>query len=732
MAAIHSMKIKDILLIGASALLLGATARAQTNQYPFQNPDLPLEERVDNLASLLTLPEKVSLFGVWPGVPRLGLRPLGSVEGLHGVARGGPSNWGRRNPVPTTIFPQEIGLGETWDPDLLRQAGGVEGYEARYLFQNEKYRGRGALVVFAPNADLGRDPRWGRTEECYGEDPFFNGTMVTAYVKGLQGDDPRYWQTAALLKHFFANSNENKRESTSSDFDEELFREYYTVAFRTGFQDGGARCFMTSYNKWNGIPCTVQPVIRSVAINEWGVDGVICTDGGAATNLVNPERQHYYTNMADAAAGMVKAGINRFLDRVSTNGLREALEQNLVTEADVDRNIKGSLRVMIRLGLLDPPDKNPYAKIGAGDEPEPCLSDKHKALARLVTQESVVLLKNADNFLPLDKAKLKSVAVIGPRANEVLLDWYSGTPPYRVTPVEGIKNKLGADVTVNFTTNDDAAEQMKLAKDSDVAIVCVGNNPIGVPDGEWEQVSVPSEGREAVDRQSINLEQEELIKQVYAANPRTVVVLISSFPYAINWTQAHVPAIVHLTHCSEELGNALADALFGDYNPAGRLVQTWPKSLDQVPPMMDYNIRDGRTYMYFKGEPLYPFGYGLSYTTFKYSGLKTSSPTLAKDGAMDVSVDVKNTGARAGEEVVQLYVKHEKSAYEHPAQELRGFKRVALQPGETKTVVLRLPAASLGYWDRAKHAFVVEDGKLELRVGASSADERLKTTVQVE
>jgi beta-glucosidase len=731
-AAIRSMKTRVILYWVALAFLFSAAAWGQTNRYPFQNPDLPLEERVSNIVSLLTLKEKISLFGVWPGVPRLGLRPLGSVEGLHGVARGGPSNWGRRNPVPTTIFPQEIGMGETWDPELLRQAGAVEGYEARYIFQNQKYGGRGALVVFAPNADLGRDPRWGRTEECYGEDPFFNGTMVTAYVKGLQGDNPRYWQTAALLKHFFANSNENKRESTSSDFDEELFREYYTVAFRMGFQDGGARCFMTSYNEWNGIPCTVQPVVRAVAINEWGVDGVICTDGGAATNLINPERQHYYTNMAEASAGMVKAGINRFLDRVSTNGLRDALKQNLVTEADLDRNIKGPLRVMIRLGLLDPPDANPYAKIGAAGEPEPCLSDAHKALARLVTQESIVLLKNADSFLPLDKAKLKSVAVIGPRANEVLLDWYSGTPPYRISPVEGIRNKLGAGMTVNSTTNDDNAEEVKLAQQSDVAIVCVGNNPIGVPDGEWGKVSAPSEGREAVDRESITLEQEELIKQVYAANPRTVVVLISSFPYAINWTQEHVPAILHLTHCSEELGNALADVLFGDYNPAGRLVQTWPKSLDQFPPMMDYNIRDGRTYMYFKGEPLYPFGYGLSYTSFKYSGLKTSSPTLAKDGTVDVSVDVQNTGARAGEEVVQLYVHREKSAYEHPTQELRGFKRVALQPGETKTVVLRLPASSLGYWDRAKHAFVVENGKVELRVGASSADERVKTTIEVE
>jgi len=732
MAPVCSVKLKITSLCAAFMLFIGAAASAQTNRYPFQDASLPLEERVNNVISLMTLPEKVAFFSARPGVPRLGIRAMGHIEGLHGVARGGPSNWGRRNPVPTTIFPQEIGLGETWDPEILREAGAVEGYEARYLFQSEKFRGRGALVVRAPNADLGRDPRWGRTEECYGEDPFFNGTMVTAYVKGLQGDDSKYWLTAALLKHFFANSNENKRESTSSDFDEQLFREYYSVPFRMGFEDGGAKCFMTSYNEWNHIPCTVQPVIRSVAINEWGVDGIICTDGGAATNLTNPARQHYYTNSVEAAAGQVKAGINQFLDGISTNGVRKALEQNLLTETDLDQNIKGTLRVFIRLGLLDAVTNNPYSGIGAAGEPEPWLSEKHQSLARLVTQKSIVLLKNTDNFLPLDKMKLKSIAVIGPRANEVLLDWYSGTPPYKISPLEGISNKVGAGVTVNFTTNYDSAETVRLAKLSDVVILCVGNNPIGVPDGAWGKVSEPSEGREAVDRKTIALEQEGLIKRVYAANPKTVVVLISSFPYAINWTQVHVPAIVHLTQCSEELGNALADVLFGDYNPAGRLVETWLKSDKQLPPMMDYDIRDGRTYMYFKGEPLYPFGFGLSYTTFKYSDLKTSSPTLAKDGEINVSVDVQNTGTRAGEEVVQLYVRHEKSALEHPAQELRGFKRIALAPGETKTVDMRLPAASLAYWDTAAHAFVVEAGKLELRVGASSADERLKTTIEVE
>ena len=234
-----------------------------------------------------------------------------------------------------------------------------------------------------------------------------------------------------------------------------------------------------------------------------------------------------------------------------------------------------------------------------------------------------------------------------------------------------------------------------------------------------------------MDRKSLTLEQEDLIRQVYAANHRTVVVLISSFPYAINWTQKHVPAIVHLTQGSEEEGDALADVLFGDYNPGGRLVETWPQSLDQLPPMMDYNIRDGRTYIYFKGAPLYPFGYGLSYTTFKYSNLKTSSPTLAKHGTLTVSVNVKNNGKLAGEEVVQLYVSHDQSALEHPAQELRGFQRVALQPGEVRTVEIPLAASSLAYWDAGTHAFIVEPGKLELRVGGSSADIQLEKTVAI-
>jgi beta-glucosidase len=699
--------------------------QASHYQYPFQNPNLPAEERVTNLLSLMTLEEKVACLGTNPSVPRLGVRGAGQMEGLHGLAVGGPAKWGRDHPVTTTTFPQAYGLGETWDTDIIRRAAAAEGFEARYIFQNEKYGGgRTGLVIRAPNADLGRDPRWGRTEECYGEDPYLTGTLAVAFIRGLQGDDPRYWQAAALMKHFLANSNENGRGHTSSDFDERLFREYYSVPFRRGIEEGGSRAFMASYNKVNGVPMAVNPILDSVARREWGNDGIICTDGGAMRQLVTEHKA--FADFEHAAAAVVRAGIGQFLDNYR-DPVNAALKDGLLTERDVDRVLRTNFRVMIKLGQLDPPALVPYARIGGG--PEPWLSDEHRALARLVTQKSVVLLKNANGLLPLDKNSLKSLAVIGPHADEVLLDWYSGMPPFAVTPLEGIRNKVGPNVKVAYADGKDHAEAARAARESDVAVVVVGNHP--TCGAGWEQCPVPSDGKEAVDRRAINLEQEGLVRQVFAANPRTVVVLVASFPFAINWTQANVPAIVHLTHNSEEEGDALADVLFGDYNPAGRLTQTWPRSLEQLPPMMDYDIRHGRTYMYFRERPLYPFGYGLSYTTFAYSNLKTSANALNSHGSIEVSVDVKNTGARAGEEVVQLYLKHLNSKVARPNLELEGFRRVALAPGETKTVALTLKGEQLAYWDARRKAFAVEPDTVRVMVGRSSADILLAKNVRV-
>jgi beta-glucosidase len=347
-----------------------------------------------------------------------------------------------------------------------------------------------------------------------------------------------------------------------------------------------------------------------------------------------------------------------------------------------------------------------------------------------VTQESIVLLKNADHLLPLNRATLKSVAVIGPYADSVALDWYSGTPPYAVSALDGIRNKVGNAVRVTFAHDNTNNAAVDIARTADVAIVVVGNHPTchGAP---WAKCPVASDGREAVDRRSITLEQEELVKAVRAVNPRTVMVLIASFPFAIRWSDDNVPAILHMAHNSQEEGNALADVLFGDYNPAGRLVTTWPMSLEQLPPMMDYDIRHGLTYMYFKGKPLYPFGYGLSYTSFDYSNLKTSRDRLSVTGEIAVSVDVKNTGSRAGDEVVQMYLTHVGSRVERPIQELKGFKRITLQPGKRATVTLSLKASDLAFWSVEKGAWEIEADQIKLMLGASSADIRLTTSVRV-
>jgi beta-glucosidase len=468
----------------------------------------------------------------------------------------------------------------------------------------------------------------------------------------------------------------------------------------------------------------VNPILQSMTIAEWGENGIICTDGGALTQLVT--KHQAFPSLGEAAAAAVHAGINQFLDR-QQQPIRDALQHHLMSEADIDGALRGVYRVMIRLGLLDPPGLVPYSAIAS--DAEPWQSEEHRAAARWATRRSIVLLKNSRVTLPLNKAALKSVAVIGPFADQVLLDWYSGTPPYTVSPLEGIRRALGARVDVRFTANEDGDNAVRLARTADAAIVVVGNHP--TCNAGWNICPTPGDGKESVDRKSLDLEQEALIRKVFAANRRTVVVLISSFPYTINWTEAHVPAILLMTHNSQESGNALADVLFGDFNPAGRLVHTWPRSTDQLPPMMDYDIRHGRTYLYFKGTPLYPFGFGLSYTRFRYSRLRTDTTALPANGSIDVSLDLSNAGDHDGDEVVQLYVQLPESKVPRPERSLKAFQRISLRAGETKTVHLRLAARDLAYWDVMAHRFGIEGGKVRLLVGASSSDIRLRKTVQV-
>jgi beta-glucosidase len=709
-----------------SLILITLVTSAQS--YPFQDTKLNEQERIGNLISLMTLDEKINCLSPRLSVPRLGIKGTHTVEGLHGLAYSGPANWAVKGAKasPTTTFPQAIGLAEMWDPDLLKQVADWEATEARYLAQNKKF-GIAGLVVFAPNADMGRDIRWGRTEECYGEDPFLTGTLVTAFVKGLQGNDPVYWKTASLMKHFLANSNENNRAYNSSDFDERLFREYYAYGFYKGVSDGGSQAFMAAYNKYNGIPCTVNPVLREVTMKDWGLRGIISTDGGAFKQLVTTHA--YYSSLPLAAAECIKAGITMFLDDYRSS-VKEALEKGLIAEKDIDEAIYGNLRVLLKLGLMDNSSKNPYSQIGVSDTIAPWTKKEARNLARKATEKSIVLLKNDNMLLPIQKDKIKSVAVIGPSANSVISDWYSGTPPYRISIFDGIKNAWGNDLVIRFAASNKADSAVIAARQSDIAIVCIGNDPLSHGLG-WGQNFVPSDGREDVDRQAITTEQEDLVKLVMAANPKTILVMVSSFPYAINWSKDHVPAILHVAQSSQETGNAVADVIFGKVSPAGRLVQTWISSIDQLPPILDYNIRHGRTYMYDKNLALFPFGYGLTYTTFKYSDLKADKKMLKDGDVLNFTFSLTNTGNYNSDEVPQLYVSFPGSMVERPAKALKGFKRVFVPKGEKIDVTIPVKADVLKYWDTNLHQWVLEPGKVRFFIGPSSSEPLLQGEIEI-
>ena len=725
------------------------------DQPAFRITALTPEARINDLLSHMTLEEKIDCLGTITSVPRLGVKSFGSSEGIHGVVQ-----WESRPGRPaitTTQFPQPPGMGETWDPDLVREAGNIEGAEARYISESPKYH-RPILMLWGPQADLARDPRWGRSEEVYGEDPFFNGTMVVSFIHGLQGPDPDHWQSAALLKHFLANSNENFRTKSNSAFDQRLFWEYYSVPFRMGFTEGGARGVMASYNAWNGTPMVVNPILKSIVEDKWGVD-VLSSDGGAVKLLWTDHKK--YPDQKASVIACLHAGINQFLDTWKDE-TAAAVKEGSVTEPEIDGLLRRKFVISLKLGLLDPGQAdftprptNPY---GYGPPPPAAASAKPATPAPIVTDpwdtpaeraisekmalESIVLLKNANNTLPLAKDSLKSIAVIGPLADAVHRGWYGGTPPYAISPLDGIKAAVGPYVRVNYAASETNQAALIAARESDVAVVFVGNDPTCGPDmqRDWHDTvdgggtipcTTPSDGREGRDRETLTLEQEQLLKQVFAVNPKTIVVLISSFPFTINWSEQYIPAILHMSHASQDEGTAIAKVLFGDYNPAGHLVTTWPASVDQLPPMMDYNIRDGRTYMYFKGQPLYPFGFGLSYTTFKYTNLKLSTETLHDNDTLTATADITNTGTRDGDEVVQLYISHEGSKVARAQEELKAFQRVHVPAGQTVPVTLHLKAADLSYWNEAKNNWTLEPDHVEVRLAASSADIRLRQTVNI-
>lgn len=707
-------------------LLIASTTGIIHAQNVFNDPAVNEEQRLDDLIARMTLDEKVDALGNNTQVPRLGIQASGSVEGLHGIVLGGPT-YGDRANTPTTGFPQAYGLGETWDTDLLHRVATYISTENRYLFQNAKYRKSG-LIMWTPNVDLGRDPRWGRTEECYGEDAFLTSRLAVAFIKGIQGDHPKYWRNASLMKHFLSNSNEYGRTFSSSNYSDKLFREYYAYPFYKGVTEGGSQALMTAYNAYNGTPCIMHPVLRNIVMKEWGLNGTLLTDGGAFRLLLS-DHKRFDNDRAAAAAACIKAGITKFLDEYK-DAVYEALHRKLISVEDIEKAIRGNLRISLKLGLLDHTEDNPYAAIGVTDTIAPWSKPETKALVREATLKSVVLLKNQDHLLPLDRHKIKKIAVIGQRATEVLQDWYAGKPFYTVNVLDAIREEAGNDIEVRYVKTNRMDSARTVAAWADVAIVCVGNHP--TCNAGWEQAPVISEGKEAVDRQSLQLDQEDLLLQIAQTNPNTIGVLISSFPYAINRANQTVPALLHLTQCSQELGHAVSDVIFGHYNPAGRLTQTWVKNITDLPHMMDYDITHGRTYMYFKEKPLYPFGYGLSYTRFNYSGTTLDDRVIERGDTLRVCFNLKNSGDMDGDEVVQLYVSARKHTDKDPIKQLKAFQRISLRKGETKKVELTVPYTELQVWDEKQNRFILPDKEMTLEIGASSSDIRLRTTFRTE
>ncbi|RCW42489.1 glycoside hydrolase family 3 protein [Paenibacillus prosopidis] len=834
--------------------------------YLYWNPNLPLEDRVNDLIAQLTLDEKIGLMPQYQiAIERLGVQAYKhGTEAAHGMAWLGEA----------TSYPQPIGLACTWDSELLKRIGGAIGDEARGFYKrNPNLNG---LTLWAPTVDMERDPRWGRTEEAYGEDPVLAGKLTAALTQGIQGDHPFYLKAVATLKHFIGNNNEAGRGDSSVSLDPRNLREYYLKAFEIPFKEGGALSMMTAYNAINGVPANLSQLVIDIVKREWGMNGFVVSDAFDVTGTVRDH--HYVETLKEAVARSIRdGGIDSITDEaaVVTEAIREALKGGLLTENDLDTALRNTFRVRFRLGEFDPPERNPYAVI---DE-SAILHPEHAELAREAVQKAVVLLKNDGQTLPLQAAKLSKVAVIGPLADVVYRDWYSGTLPYAVTPLQGIRERLAAEgkgaetlysagtdrVRIKavrsgryvrlsdeskaplvaraerpeegdifeisdwgcgshtlislrnnlYVTTDDknlqaSAQQIwewftkevfqiqpvdqvsslvtastwngtPITVDDETGVLLVGDglaaetaNDINVGGAvevggsvvgthadtfEFERVSSGVDeavesargadaaivfvgnhplinGKETMDRPDITLaeSQEKLALAVIEENPNTIVVVVGSYPFALNALQEKAKAIIYTSHAGQELGRAVADVLFGDVNPAGRVNMTWYKSVDQLPPFMDYDIiRGGRTYQYFEGEALYPFGHGLSYSEFRYEALQLSPNRVVAgtDTAAQVSCRVTNISDCEGEEVVQLYVRADKSRVKRPRLQLADFKRIALAPGESAEVTFQLQLESLAIWDVTRDRFCLESGTYTVMLGASSADLRLEGRLTV-
>lgn len=857
------MKIKTTILFAAFAF----ASTFPQSKHAYLNPKLPIQQRVDNLINSMTLKEKISqMVNDASAIKRLDVPKYDWWnECLHGVARNGLA----------TVFPEPIGLASTWDKNLMHQVGNAISDEARakYNFaikngERGKYQG---LTFWAPNINIVRDPRWGRGMETYGEDPYLTGQLAVQFIKGLQGNNPKYLKIVATAKHFAVyNGPEPLRHRIDVNVSNYDLYETYLPAFKACVKDANVASIMCAYNSLRGNACcSNDPILNKILRNDWGFKGYVVSDCGAIADIYKNHKQTKDAEEASAKAVLAGTDLNC---GVTLSRLGPAVKKGLISEALIDTSLKRLFTARFKLGMFDPPSMVPYSKINMSAVESP----QHQELSLQSAKESIVLLRNADNILPLKKS-IKSIAVIGPNANnkEVLYGNYNGFPSQTVTPLDGIKNNvrkhtkvfyaLGCNIAEDvpslkvipskylftstsekehgligkyfnnyefkgkpvFTRTDSAIdfdwllgyprkdfkindfsvlwkgylvppvtgkyffglqayenakifindsliskfpqkrghsrvekgivleagkaykikieyyenshfgrmhllwsvpdehleqEAINAAKRADVTVMFMGLSPR--LEGEERNLHVP--GFNGGDRETLNLpqSQENLIKKITALGRPVVLVLINGSALSINWENENIPGILESWYGGQAAGTAIADVLFGDYNPGGKLPVTFYKSVKQLPPFTDYDMK-GRTYRYFTGPVLYPFGYGLSYTTFSFNNLKLSTDTIKEDGTCTLSVDVTNIGKVVGDEVAELYVKGRGTAENGAIKSLKGFERVHLLPGETKNVKFDISPKTLHTYINGI-GYEVKKGEHTLMIGSSSKNSDLK------
>ncbi|MBD5344129.1 MAG: carbohydrate-binding protein [Bacteroides sp.] len=853
------MTMKKSVILTSAAMLACGVAMGET--YPYQDETLSPYERAADMVSRMTLAEKIDQVGhKTSAISRLGLKSYNYWnEAIHGVARSGLA----------TSFPVSKAISSTWNLPLIFDVATAISDEAR-VYNNDNGKG---LIYWCPTINMSRDPRWGRDEENYGEDPFLTGKIAVEYIKGMQGDDPKHYKTIATAKHFAANNYEGGRTNTSSNMDDRNLREYYLPAFEMAVKEGNVRSIMSAYNAVNGVPSGANhELLIDILRDEWGFDGFVTSDCGAVEYVYT--RHKYVATGAEASAVSMKNGEDLNCGDTFQSFCKEAIEKGLMTEADLDLALTRVLAARFSVGEFDS-----KANVSWTSTPSSKLNcTEHQELALQAARESIVLLKNDKNMLPLDPAR--SVAVIGPLGHTVILGGYSGSPTALTTPLEGIAKKMNYvidDGTVQFEDCDEQSVESgskRLTHEANGSSGNLGyiynndwvafndvnfgngrsklevyhgaknNNPTKIyfyldelddtPEAEitcpvtgnwstyvvtaadvdpsvfkgvhkvytkfeggtngdkycanmdWFKFSDPAitnpleeEGPlyyykgcsindkketnmtraveiaakadivifvggtnldvsdESHDRSNLNLpgDQQALLEAVYAANPNVVLVLETCSSMTIPWAKENIPAIVEAWYDGQAQGEAIADVLYGDYNPSGKLTSTWYAALSDLPSnLMEYDIRKaGYTYMYHSKTPLYAFGHGLSYTTFDYSEMSLDKARLEKDGTLNVTATITNSGDRAGAEVVQLYAHCDSpSGIDRPRMQLVGFAKVELEPGESKDVVIPVKHEQLAYFNTADQTFDVAEGGVDLYLAAASDDVRQRAHITTE